>query len=222
MKFKIGDIIAVIYFAAYTCLVFFFPLAYGTDVNIDIANLSASASKGLHWVGFSTDGLKNFGGKAFTFAITLRCDLSKIKGDPAIFSNKDWQSGANPGFALAARNDRITFNAACRNAPTDYVVTSPRRMDLFRILPDGKDDRNLIAVSVDPEALVTVFQKCPNGRDYWFCVSGKGINPTTMLDWNVGQDATGRYKYTAEIEVSGVRVWDRALTLDELRKLDLQ
>ena len=61
MKFKIGDIIAVIYFAAYTCLVFFFPLAYGTDVNIDIANLSASASKGLHWVGFSTDGLKNFG-----------------------------------------------------------------------------------------------------------------------------------------------------------------
>ena len=168
------------------------------------------------------DGLKNFGGKSFTFAITLRCDISKIKGDPVIFSNKDWQNGANPGFALAARNDRITFNSACTNAPTSYVVPSPRRMDLYSILPDGKDDRNLVAVSIDPEGLVTVFQKCPNGRDYWFCVSGKGINPATMLDWNVCQDATGKYKHTAEIEVSGVRVWDRALTLDELRKLELQ
>ena len=61
MKFKIGDIFAVIYFAAYTCLVFFFPWKYGTDVNVDLANISVSSSTGLHWAGFSTDGLKNFG-----------------------------------------------------------------------------------------------------------------------------------------------------------------
>ena len=61
MKFKIGDIIALIYFAAFVCLVFFFPWDYGTDVNVDLANLSVKSSSGLHWVGFSTNGIKCFG-----------------------------------------------------------------------------------------------------------------------------------------------------------------
>ena len=61
MKFKIGDIIAVIYFAAFVCLVFFFPWDYGTDVKIDLNALTGSAKHGLYWAGFSTDGIKNFG-----------------------------------------------------------------------------------------------------------------------------------------------------------------
>ena len=51
MKFKIGDIIAILYFLAYTCIVVFFPYEY--------------KGQGLHWygwVGFSLQGLKNFGG----------------------------------------------------------------------------------------------------------------------------------------------------------------
>ena len=61
MKFKIGDIIAVIYFVAYVCLVFFFPLAYGTEVKIDLNALTGSAKHGLYWNGFTTEGIKNFG-----------------------------------------------------------------------------------------------------------------------------------------------------------------
>ena len=62
MKLKTGDIIAVLYFIAYTCLVVFFPWRYGADIAVDTAKLSVSASNGFHWVGFSaTDGLKNFG-----------------------------------------------------------------------------------------------------------------------------------------------------------------
>ena len=56
MKFKIGDIFAVIYFLAYTCLVVFFPWKYfDSSLNLSLQ------SQGIHWVGFSTDGLKNFG-----------------------------------------------------------------------------------------------------------------------------------------------------------------
>ena len=61
MKFKIGDIIAVVYFAAFVCLVFFFPWDYGTDVKIDLNALTGSAKHGLYWAGFSTDGIRNFG-----------------------------------------------------------------------------------------------------------------------------------------------------------------
>ena len=42
MKFKIGDIIAVIYFAAFVCLVFFFPLDYGAHGKADLSNLEFS------------------------------------------------------------------------------------------------------------------------------------------------------------------------------------
>ena len=168
------------------------------------------------------DGLKNFAGKKFTISITLKCDLDKVSGDPAIFSNKNWHNGANPGFALTARRGSFRFNAARTEGPVNYVLTSPRRMDLYEILPENADDRHLIAVSVDPDGMVTVFQKSAKGTQYWFGVDGKNLNPVTDLDWNVGQDATGNYKYRAIIDVSNVRVWNRALTLDELRQLELQ
>ena len=61
MKFKIGDIIAVIYFAAFVCLVFFFPWDYGAHGKADLSNLEFSGKIGLYWAGFSTDGIKNFG-----------------------------------------------------------------------------------------------------------------------------------------------------------------
>ena len=168
------------------------------------------------------DGLKNFAGKKFTVSITLKCDLDKISGDPVIFANKNWQNGANPGFAITTRKGNLRFNAARTSGPVDYVLTSPRRMDLYDILPENADERHMIAVSVDPDGMVTVFQKSAKGTQYWFCVDGRSLNTASGLDWNVGQDATGKYKHTAEIEVSSVRVWDRALTLDELRKLELQ
>ena len=168
------------------------------------------------------DGLKNFAGKKFTVSITLKCDLGKVSGDPAVFANKNWQNGANPGFAINARKGSFRFNAARNNGPVDYVLTSPRRMDLYEIVPENADEYGLVAVSVDSDGMVTVFQKSAKGTQYWFTVDGKNLNPVTGLDWNVGQDATGNYKYRAIIDVSNVRVWDRALTLDELRKLELK
>ena len=168
------------------------------------------------------DGLKNFGGKKFTISITLKCDLDKVSGDPVIFANKNWQNGANPGFAINARRGAFRFNAARTNGPVDYVLTSPRRMDLYDILPESADEPTLVAVSVDPDGQVIVFQRSAKGTQYWFTVDGKSVNPVSGLDWNVGQDATGNYKHRAIVDVSSVRVWDRALTLDELRKLDLE
>lgn len=187
------------------------PLTVGTD------------SFGNAQGGYLTlDGLKGFSGKKFTISITLKCELGKVSGDPAIFANKNWQSGANPGFALNARRGSFRFNAARTNGPVDYVLTSPRRMDLYEIMPEDPDERSLVAVSVDPDGMVTVFQKSAKGTQYWFCVNGKNLNTVTGLDWNVCQDATGNFKHRAIMDVSNVRVWDRALTLDELRQLELK
>ncbi|KZX02222.1 hypothetical protein JL49_01500 [Pseudoalteromonas luteoviolacea] len=42
---------------------------------------------------------------------------------------------------------------------------------------------------------------------------------TSSLDWNIGQDGTGRYKYNLKADLDDFAVWGRALTLDEVRTL---
>ena len=176
-----------------------------------------STAKGGYLV---LDGLRGFEGNAFTFALTLKCDLAKVKGDPAIFSNKNWVNGFNPGFALVARPGGIGFNTACKkDAPTDFIVTKPGRMDLSSVL-FGADEKTLIAISIDPAGNLTVFQRSgTSGYANWFAVGAASVIPHSKLDWIIGQDGTGKYKNSAAIEVSGFRFWNRALTLDELREL---
>ena len=166
------------------------------------------------------DELKNFKGQAFTFAVTMKCNLATIVGNPAIFSNKDWRNGENPGFVLFAKRDQILFNTGCENAPVNYVVTSPKRMDLYHILPETPDEWTMIAFSIDSNGLITALQKGEKGRQYWFCFDAKGVNIATELDWNIGQDGTGKQQYPAPMDIRNVRFWNRALTLDELRKLN--
>ena len=167
------------------------------------------------------DGLKNFSGKAFTFALTFRGDLAKVQGDPAIFANKNWQNGLNPGFALVARRGGISFNSACQNAPLSYLVTNSKRMDVGAfIFPAG--EKTMIAVSVDPDGAVTFFQKNAAGQNNWFCVNAAGVRPLSPNDWVIGQDSTGKDKCNMPIEVTGFRFWDRALTIPELRAVEMK
>ncbi len=171
--------------------------------------------------GFLTlDGLKGFDGDALTFAITLKCDLSAVKSDPVIFANKDWQKGSNPGFALVAKKESLVFNSACKNASLDYLVRHSNRIDLGDIVP-GKE-MSMVAVSIRPDGFVTVFQKAADGSEYWFRVKVAGLQTKGGFDWNIGQDGAGKYKHHADFEVKNFRFWNRALTLDELRKAGLE
>ena len=166
------------------------------------------------------NGLKEFKGDALTFAITLECDLSAIKSDPVIFGNKDWQTGANPGIALVAKRGGLFFNSGRDRGQLDHLMRSPHRVDLWDIaIGKGK---NLVAVSIRRDGLVTVFQKGADGREYWFRVKCDGMRIGTGYDWNIGQDGRGKYDRHADFEVSCFRFWERALTLDELRKLELE
>ena len=164
------------------------------------------------------DGLKEFSGDALTFAITLKCDFSQVKSDPVIFANKDWHKGSKPGIALVAKKGAFSFNCGRNNGPTDYLMRSPWRVDLGDIVP-GKE-MSMVAVSIRPDGFVTVFQKTADGSEYWFRVKAAGLLTKGGFNWNIGQDGTGKYKHHADFEVKNFRLWNRALTLDELRKLD--
>ena len=175
------------------------------------------------------DALKDFSGEAFTFALKIKGDFSKIEGEQVIFSNKDCTKATLPGFALTAEKgvywpmtkgkNRISFHSGCHGAPTTYVVPKSDRMDLGDVLI-GDGEETLVAVSIDKAGIITVFQHSyDTGRSYWLCNGASGINPWSQLPWNLGQDGTGKYKTPTVAKISGFRFWTRALTIDELLKL---
>ena len=122
-------------------------------------------------------------------------------------------------WPLTRGRQRLSFQSGCKNAPRSYIVPNSDRMELGDILV-GDGEETLIAVSVDPAGLITVFQKSfDSGYVYWFCVDASGIRPVSSLPWNLGQDGTGKFATPAAATIRRFRFWSRPLTLDELRKL---
>ena len=60
-----------------------------------------------------TEDIK-FGTNSFT--VTTWVNVHEHDGDPCLFSNKDWNSGANAGFLLAIRNNDWKYNCNCDGA----------------------------------------------------------------------------------------------------------
>lgn len=180
--------------------------------------------------GFVTlDALNENTGNEFTFAMKFEGVFSAVEGKQLIFGNKECGKAAAPGFVLTAEKGvswplcrgkhRIDFQTGCQNAPRSYMTPKTDRMELGDILV-GNDEETLLAVSIDPAGMITVFQKnCGNGQSCWFCADATGVRPVSPLPWNLGQDGTGKYRTSATMEIRNFRFWNRALTLDELRKL---
>ena len=62
-----------------------------------------------------TEDLK-FGTNSFT--ITCWVKVNNHASDPCLFSNKNWESGSNPGFVLSLRDNDWRFNANPINGGT--------------------------------------------------------------------------------------------------------
>ena len=169
--------------------------------------------------GFITlDDLKGFDAESFSFAFTIEIDPNAIKSDPPIFSNKDWKTGLNDGFMAFLKNKGFMVNFGTEKMPVTFLAKQRGRLDLHQFdFVAGK--MTLIAVSVGRDGLVTLYQMHPDGNGYWFSVESKGLKCKTGLDWNIGQDGTGRYQHKTLGKIIDFRFWNRALTLEELRSL---
>ncbi len=87
--------------------------------------------------------LKDFTVGTDSFSAVLWMKAGSIGSDPSLFSNKDWNSGSNPGFILSLRSGDVKFNAG--NGST--------RMDKEYPFPiDYKDGWVHLTLVVDREA----------------------------------------------------------------------
>ena len=151
------------------------------------------------------------------FAVTLWARLpAKQEGDPVIFSNKDWRSGANPGIALVASKatDGVKVPGVCLNAGRP----DKGRIDLgtFDIEPG---QWAFYAVVRNSEGVIIVYQGRADGRFNWLCAPASDIVVKSGLPFHIGQDGTGAYRCPLNGDVDDFALWTRALSHEDVRKI---
>jgi hypothetical protein len=190
---------------------------FGSAVQIDAGRKSAK-----EYLSFGTGKADlDFGGtgsSASDFTFTLWYRAAAQSGDPVIFGNKNWASGANPGLLLTAS----VASAGGNELGLNLADTGARRADAYRI--DTRESTTqwwFLAVTVDrSNGLSTLYAGSPDGKLYFIANEINALQDLrSLLPLNVGQDGTGNYGYQLKADLDDIGVWRRALGKDELRTL---
>ncbi len=167
-------------------------------INIDAPNDYAAANNNV-----------NLGNGAFTdFTIEMRIKTPSWSGDPAILSNKNWNSGQNKGFVIACNGSGWKFN----------IGDGANRIDL-----NGgninDDEWHHIAVTYDQDGEKKVYQ------DGQLLDTDNTIISTAVdnaLSLAIGQDGTLGYGNFYNGDINEVRIWNVVLNATEIENWKCQ
>lgn len=151
-----------------------------------------------------------FGKDSFTICFWFKADEG-IEGDPALFSNKDWESGQNNGL-IFAYNGATKFNVGNGSVRDDFDYGEPYKLTgwtHFMIVVDREKGQvstyaNFKQIACDP--LKSEF-------------AGSAFDAEYPL--NFGQDGTGKYEFSISAEYDDILIFDKALSVDEAANLKL-
>ena len=184
------------------------PLSYNGDVlgTYGYFGNSADISKGYISLGNGFDPSNS------SFSVSLWINKDELSDeDPAVISNKDWDSGDNPGFIFSLRKDDIKFN----------LGDGENRMDEVWYLPsnfcDGWVHLLLIVDRENGKVGVGFDFAEPEMRD----IPGelKSISFTTEYSVNIGQDGTGTYEDGLDALVDEIVIFGNVLGTDDISAL---
>ncbi|MBQ7599463.1 MAG: tyrosine-protein phosphatase [Clostridia bacterium] len=146
-----------------------------------------------------------------SFSVSFWVSVDKLDGDPALVSNKDWDSGNNEGFVLSLREKDITFNFGDGDNRMD------ERWDLPYDTLDGwmhvtfivNREANLVGLAYDFGPV--------DFRPLSDELAGTAISSPEKF--NIGQDGTGEYGDSPEAVMDEIIIFSRALTDSDLGTL---
>jgi hypothetical protein len=173
------------------------------------------------------DDALRFGTNDFSFAMWMKID--RVGGDPAIFGNKDWDSGRNKGFVCYVKNALETgagnFGINFSDGPEDQGGSHNRLY--WEAFPNGAPDVidgtwHSVAVSFDRDDTMRVWIDGELQYSEIDLSITPGMAHDDVNDYPIRlmEDGTGRYNgdglagYLDEI-----RVWNRPLTDEEVKEL---
>ena len=148
-----------------------------------------------------------------SFTIAMWVKTSGVVGDPALFSNKDWDKGVNKGYVLSLNGDerKIRFNAGdgVNRMDGDYPLPSDYYEGWMHITLVVDRENGVVRMAYDFGTLIPT------------------DIPASLLDdsWNglsqlcIGSDGTGAYKYKLSATVDEFMLFDGALDEEDLAAL---
>ena len=164
-------------------------------------------------------------GPGGSFAVTLWARLPKDQtGDPAIFGNKSWNLGVNPGLVLTAARTTPTAVFAKSGFPYRGVSFNcgtsgeTKRLDLgtFHFTPNAW---TFYAVTRSAEGVVTFYHGDADGRFNWIADDGSRMTLESGLPFCLGQDGTGCYRFGLEGDIDDFALWTRSLEPEDVRRI---
>jgi PKD repeat protein len=153
----------------------------------------------------------NFGANG-DFTVEFRMRSNGWDGDPAIVSDKNWESGLNPGFVIALNNNSIKVNIGDGTNRADINGTRP--------LNDGKWHH--VLASFDRNGLMQLYFDGQLEGEQPLSSVGNINAPFTL---NIGQDGTANYPtfYSlngCQAELAEVRIWNSVVNPNQTSLCD--
>jgi hypothetical protein len=151
------------------------------------------------------------------FAVTLWTRIDDPQpADTLLIANKDWRSGNNPGVALSAA--KRTESVATRGVVFNCVTASRRRVDTgtYNVTFGAW---TFYAVTRGADGVIRLYQGAPDGRLYCIAEDARALALTTGLPFYVGQDGTGRYRWTLKGRIDDLALWTRTLSHADVKRI---
>ncbi len=192
------------------------------DTTADAAGKAETEEKGkLYYVdGYFGNGakfddgsvaVKNYTPGTDSFSAILWMKTGAVGSDPSLFSNKDWNSGSNPGYILSLRSSDVKFNAG--NGSTRMDKEYPFPIDYM----DGWVHLTLV---VDREAGEIRFAY--DFGDFITTEIPAAMKDSSFTAYNnlcIGQDGTKKYSSALPAVLDEFVLIDGVLSADDLAAL---
>lgn len=142
-------------------------------------------------------------GTSQDFTIEFWVKPTAYSGDPALISNKNWNSGLNTGFVISAQDDafwKVNIGDGSNRADIEGGYLQPGQW-------------HHLAVSFDRDGLMTAYE---NGAFVGFESLASIDNIDSGLPFTINQDGTGTYGYEFDGTFKDIRVWNAVIPNDVL------
>ncbi|MBQ9431786.1 MAG: alkaline phosphatase family protein [Kiritimatiellae bacterium] len=152
----------------------------------------------------------------FAIALWMRLDAPQ-KPQAPIVSNKDWNSGGNPGIVLigARKTESVKKNGVCFNSA---LSDDRKRIDIGTFDIDyGK--WVFYAVTRNSDGVLTFYQGNPDGKLYWIAENASSIKMETGFPFWIGQDGTGKCIVSLAGYIDDFALWTRPLARKDIRAI---
>ena len=147
--------------------------------------------------------------ESFTLSFWINSD--KISGDPAIISNKDWDSGDNAGFIFAIRENDVKFN----------LGDGENRMDESWYIPADFFDGWVHLILIVDRENGQIGLSFDFGESDMRQMTDELKDATFLSEFgvNLGQDGTGAYGDELKADIDELIIFNKALTSEEISSL---